>query len=61
MLFPVECNKHTIFFIQVAPPDFILFESKRKQADEQMPDHFLDLRFILFRHLSLESVHLVLA
>ncbi|KAH9023689.1 hypothetical protein EDB85DRAFT_1870632 [Lactarius pseudohatsudake] len=46
-LFTVELNKHPVFFIQVKPPATLSFDSKRKQADDQMRDHFRDLRHSL--------------
>jgi hypothetical protein len=43
-LFTVELDKHPVLFILVkAPASFALY-SKRKQADNQMRDRFLDLR-----------------
>ena len=43
-MFTVEFNKHPVFFIEVKPPSSFHFDSKRKQADEQMRDRFRDLR-----------------
>ncbi|KAJ3517648.1 hypothetical protein NLJ89_g376 [Agrocybe chaxingu] len=43
-LFAVELNKHPVFFIEVKPRASFALDSKRKQADEQMRDHFRDVR-----------------
>ena len=44
-LFTVEFNKHPVFFIQVKPPAYYSrIVHMRKQADEQLRDHFSDLR-----------------
>ena len=43
-IFTVEVKKHPVFFIQVKPPSYFRFDSKRRQADDQMRDHFGDLR-----------------
>jgi hypothetical protein len=43
-LFTVELDKHPVFFIEVKAPASFAFDSKRKQADDQMRDHYRDLR-----------------
>ncbi|KAH8987462.1 hypothetical protein EDB92DRAFT_1936077 [Lactarius akahatsu] len=40
-------NKHPVFFIQVKPLATLSLDSKRKRADDQMRDHFRDLRHSL--------------
>ena len=39
----VELNKHPVFFVEVDPPSSLRFDSKRKQADEQIRDRFHEL------------------
>ncbi|KAH9168669.1 hypothetical protein EDB89DRAFT_1990501 [Lactarius sanguifluus] len=46
-LFTVELNKYPVFFMQVKPPTALSLDSKRKRADDQMRDHFRDLRHSL--------------
>ncbi|KAI0256053.1 hypothetical protein BJV78DRAFT_1168878 [Lactifluus subvellereus] len=46
-LFTVELDKHLVFFIEVKPPATLSLDSKRRQADNQMRDHFRDLRHSL--------------
>jgi hypothetical protein len=58
-LFTVEVDKHPVFFIEVKAPACLAFDSKRKQADDQMRDHYRDLRHTLVTPLV--SVHSVLA
>jgi hypothetical protein len=43
-LFTVELNKHPVLFIEVKAPAPFVLDSKRKQPDDQMRDHFRDLR-----------------
>jgi hypothetical protein len=42
-LFTVEFDKHPVLFIEVKAPASFALDSKRKQADEQMRDHFRHL------------------
>ena len=60
-LFTVELDKHPVLFILVKAPASFAFDSKRKQADDQMRDHYRDLRHNLATPGSLVSVHSVLA
>jgi hypothetical protein len=46
-LFTVEVDKHPVFFIEVKAPACFAFDSKRKQADDQMRDQYRDLRHTL--------------
>ncbi|KAH9010083.1 hypothetical protein EDB83DRAFT_2234511 [Lactarius deliciosus] len=46
-LFTVELNKHPVFFIQVEPLGTLSFDWKRRRADDQIRDHFRDLRHFL--------------
>ena len=43
-LFVVELNKHPVLFIEVKSPRSFTLNSKRKEADDQMRDHFRALR-----------------
>lgn len=40
--FTVEINSHPVLFIQVKPPSSFRFDSKCRQADEQIRDRFRD-------------------
>ena len=40
----VEVNRHPVFFVDIRPPDSLPYDSKRKEADEQMRLQFMDLR-----------------
>ncbi|KAJ2920066.1 hypothetical protein MD484_g271, partial [Candolleomyces efflorescens] len=46
-LLTVELNKHPVFFIEVKPTASFNLDSKRKQADDLMRDHFRDIRHTL--------------
>ena len=43
-MFTVEVNKHPVLFIQVKPPSYLRSDSQRRRSDDQMRDHFRDLR-----------------
>jgi len=43
-LFTVELNNHPVLFIEIKAPASFVLDSRRRQADNQMRDHFLDLR-----------------
>ena len=43
-LLTIELDKHPVLFIQIKPLASFALDFKRKQADEQMRDHFRDLR-----------------
>jgi len=40
----VEVNRHPFFFIEVKPTASFPYDSKRKEADEQMRNRFMELR-----------------
>ena len=43
-IFLVEVNRHPVFFIEVKPTASFPYDSKRKEADEQMRNRFMELR-----------------
>ena len=51
-LFTVEFNNHPVLFIAVKAPAYVVFDSRRKQADNQMRDRFRDLRHNLITSLA---------
>jgi hypothetical protein len=43
----VEANWHPVFFLEIKPPLSLPYDSKRKEADEQMRHQFRDHATVL--------------